>query len=135
MAILTTKKRKSLKPKTFGLPGERKYPMPDKSHAGNAKARAQQQYNKGKLSKGELSKIDAKANKILGEGKMKHNPGYSHEGKSTRRDEKGSDKKPSAARHSRESGTVQLISGRASKRAARAPGYSVTAPRAGSHSR
>ena len=36
---LTTKKRKSLKKSSFGLPGERKYPMPDKAHAKNAKAR------------------------------------------------------------------------------------------------
>ena len=47
------------------MPGERKYPMPDKSHAANAKARAQQQYDKGNLSKGTLNKIDAKANKVL----------------------------------------------------------------------
>jgi hypothetical protein len=47
------------------MPGERKYPMPDRSHAANAKARAQQQYDKGNLSKSELSKIDAKANKKL----------------------------------------------------------------------
>ena len=39
--------------------------MEDRSHAANAKARAQQQYNKGNLSKSELNKIDAKANKKL----------------------------------------------------------------------
>lgn len=38
MAKLTAKKRNSLKKETFGMPGERKYPMPDKSHAANAKA-------------------------------------------------------------------------------------------------
>ena len=65
MAKLTTAKRKNLKKSTFGLPGERKYPMPDRSHAANAKARAQQQYNKGNLSKSSLSTIDTKANKIL----------------------------------------------------------------------
>ena len=51
---------------TFGLPGERKYPMPDKSHAANAKARASQQVAKGNLSSSSKTKIDAKANKILG---------------------------------------------------------------------
>lgn len=65
MAKLTTADRKKLKAKTFGLPKERKYPMPDKSHAANAKARAQQQYNKGALSKGTLEKIDRKANRVL----------------------------------------------------------------------
>lgn len=66
MAKLTTKKRSSLKKETFGLPGERKYPMPDKAHAANAKARATQMVKKGKLSESAKDKIDAKANKILG---------------------------------------------------------------------
>ncbi len=65
MAILKTKARKKLKAKTFGLPGERKYPMPDKSHAVNAKARAKQMMNKGKLDKGEYDSIVRKANKKL----------------------------------------------------------------------
>lgn len=53
-------------PKTaFGLPGSRKYPMPDKSHAANAKARASQQYNKGRISASTKAKIFAKANTVL----------------------------------------------------------------------
>jgi hypothetical protein len=52
----------------FGLPGEKKYPMPDKAHAANAKARATQMENKGKLSAGSKAKIDAKANRILDKG-------------------------------------------------------------------
>lgn len=71
MAKLTTKKRKSLPKSDFGLPKEKKYPMPDKSHAANAKARATQMVKKGKLSKAQESKIDAKANKILGKKKKK----------------------------------------------------------------
>lgn len=71
MAKLTTTRRKSLKPSQFGLPGSRAYPMPDKSHARNAKARAAQQVNKGKLSKSAQSRINAKANKILGMGKKR----------------------------------------------------------------
>ena len=50
----------------FGLPGSRKYPMPDKSHAANAKARATQMVSKGKLSPSAASRIRAKANRILG---------------------------------------------------------------------
>ena len=65
MAKLTTKKRNSLPKSDFALPGQRKYPVQDRSHAANAKARAQQQYDKGNISKGTLSKIDAKANKVL----------------------------------------------------------------------
>jgi len=65
MAELKEKKRDSLKSSTFGLPEERKYPMPDKSHAANAKARASQQVKKGNLTKAEEAKIDRKADKIL----------------------------------------------------------------------
>ena len=65
MAQLTEKKRDSLKDSTFGLPEEHKYPMPDKSHARNAKARASQQVSAGNLTKAEERKIDRKADKIL----------------------------------------------------------------------
>lgn len=65
MAKLTTEKRKELPKTTFGLPEERKYPMPDKSHAANAKARATQQYEEGNLSAAKRAIINAKANEIL----------------------------------------------------------------------
>ncbi len=66
MAKLTSKARNKIPQKEFGLPGEKKYPMPDKSHAANAKARATQMVKKGKLSASSKNKIDEKANKILG---------------------------------------------------------------------
>lgn len=66
MAELTSRKRNSLAKSTFGLPGRRAYPMPDKSHAANAKARASQQYKAGHLTKNALERINAKANRILG---------------------------------------------------------------------
>ena len=69
MPKLTVAQRKKLPKKAFGLPGSEKYPMPDKSHAANAKARATQMVAKGKLSAASKSKIDAKANKMLGKGK------------------------------------------------------------------
>ncbi len=69
MAILRSAARNKLSKSTFGLPGERKYPMPNKSHAANAKARASEMFNKGKLSESSKNKIDAKANKILGKKK------------------------------------------------------------------
>lgn len=68
MAKLTAAKRKKIPTKEFGLPGEKKYPMPDKSHAANAKARATQMVKKGKLSSSSAAKIKAKANRILGKG-------------------------------------------------------------------
>jgi hypothetical protein len=69
VAKLETLQRNKLKSTSFGLPGERKYPMPDKAYAANAKARASQQEAKGNLSSSSKAKIDAKANKILGKGK------------------------------------------------------------------
>jgi hypothetical protein len=68
MAKLTTKQRNKLPKSDFGMPGEGKYPMPDKAHAANAKARATQMVKKGKLSPASKSKIDAKANRVLDKG-------------------------------------------------------------------
>ena len=65
MAVLPAKKRDALKKSTFGMPAQRKYPMPDKAHAANAKARATQQVKAGNLSPASKAKIDAKANKII----------------------------------------------------------------------
>jgi hypothetical protein len=65
MAKLTAKARKKIKSSEFGLPEERKYPMPDRAHAANAKARATQMVKKGKLSEAEEERIERKANKVL----------------------------------------------------------------------
>jgi len=51
------------------LPKERKYPMPDRSHAANAKARATQMVKAGRLSASSAAKIRAKANAMLKGGK------------------------------------------------------------------
>lgn len=69
MAKLSSKSRSKLPKGDFGMPGEKKYPMPDKAHAANAKARATQMEEKGKLSPSSKAKIDAKANKVLGKSK------------------------------------------------------------------
>ncbi len=71
MAKLTARVRNKIPKKEFGLPGEKKYPMEDKSHARNAKARASEMENKGKLSASSKAKIDAKADKVLGKPKKK----------------------------------------------------------------
>jgi len=67
MSELTTEARKKIPAEKFALPGGR-YPVEDKPHAANAKARASQMVKAGKLSVPEKKKIDAKANKVLGEG-------------------------------------------------------------------
>lgn len=66
MAKLTTAARKKIPREEFGLPGKRAYPMEDRTHAINAKARAAEF-----ASPGERAKIDAKADRVLGETKKK----------------------------------------------------------------
>jgi hypothetical protein len=65
MATMSEKQRDKLPESKFGLPEERKYPMPDKSHARNAKARASQAQNAGRITAAEEKKIDRKADTIL----------------------------------------------------------------------
>lgn len=69
MSKLDAKERKKIPKGKFGLPAEKKYPMEDKVHARNAKARASEMEHKGKLSMSSKLKIDAKADKVLGKKK------------------------------------------------------------------
>jgi hypothetical protein len=65
MARLTAKARKKLPRSKFAGPG-RSYPIPDRSHAANAKARATQMVNRGILSPATAARIKARANNVLG---------------------------------------------------------------------
>ncbi len=64
MSKLTSKGRDELPAKDFAGPG-RSYPIEDKAHARNAKARAAQAVKAGRMSKSEEGRIDAKADKEL----------------------------------------------------------------------
>ena len=64
MSKLSSKTRAALPAKGFAGP-KRSYPVPDKSHAANAKARATQAVKAGRMSPAEKNKIDAKANMVL----------------------------------------------------------------------
>jgi hypothetical protein len=66
MSKLTAATRKRIPASEFGLPSQRKYPVPDASHAINAKARATQMVAKGRLSSAAAARIRAKANAVLG---------------------------------------------------------------------
>ena len=68
---LSSAERKEIPKSKFGLPGARKFPITDPSHAANAKARATQQVKAGNLSPASKAKIDAKANAMLAKGKPK----------------------------------------------------------------
>ena len=65
MSKLTSKARKALPTSAFAGP-DRSFPVNNRSHAANAKARASQAVNAGRMSTSAKKKIDAKANKMLG---------------------------------------------------------------------
>ena len=65
MAKLNKKTRDSLPAKDFAEPAQRAYPVEDKAHARNAKARASQAEHAGRMSKAEEAKIDKKADAVL----------------------------------------------------------------------
>jgi hypothetical protein len=68
MAVLKAAARNKLPASKFGLPGSRKYPVNDPSHARNALARATQAVKAGRLSAATAAKIRRKANAVLGKG-------------------------------------------------------------------
>ena len=70
MANLNAKRRNALPAGDFAGPN-RSYPVNDRSHAANAKARASQAVKAGRMSSGQKAKIDAKANRVLGKGKKR----------------------------------------------------------------
>ena len=75
MGDLRSKRRARIPSRRFGLPERARtseakkesgnYPMPDRRHAANAKARAKQQLMRRRLSRAKYDRIVAKANKIL----------------------------------------------------------------------
>lgn len=68
MAKLSAAARKKLPAKKFAGP-DRSYPVQDKAHAANAKARATQAVKAGRMSADKADQIKAKANAVLGKKK------------------------------------------------------------------
>jgi hypothetical protein len=68
MTHLTKTARDALPDSAFGLPETRAYPMPDATHARNAKARAAEEFRSGNLTAKDRTRVDDKANRILGQG-------------------------------------------------------------------
>lgn len=64
MGKLTARARNALPAAAFAG-ADRTYPIPDKAHAANAKARATQAVKAGRMSSSTAAKIKAKANKKL----------------------------------------------------------------------
>lgn len=65
MSKLSTAQRKKMPASEFAGPN-RSYPVPDKTHAANAKARASMAAHEGIISAAEKARIDMKANRVLG---------------------------------------------------------------------
>jgi hypothetical protein len=66
MSELKADTRNELPDKDFAEPEKRAYPIEDKAHARNAKARASQAVKAGRMSKAEKIRIDKKADAVLG---------------------------------------------------------------------
>lgn len=65
MAVLDQEARDEIPKAEFGLPAERKYPLSDATHAVNAKGRAKQQLDKGRLTGAQYREIVRKADAAL----------------------------------------------------------------------
>lgn len=75
MGEMRSKNRAHVSRRNFGLPEKAQtpaakkesgnYPMPDRTHAANAKGRAKQQLKKGNLTKDQYEKIVKKADRVL----------------------------------------------------------------------
>ncbi len=65
MTELTARARNRLPNSKFAQPEKRAYPINDKPHARNAKARASQAHNAGRMSAAEKKRIDRKADAVL----------------------------------------------------------------------
>jgi hypothetical protein len=65
MAELDANARKRIPKSKFAESDKRKYPIEDKPHARNAKARASQAVKAGRMGKAEEAKIDRKADAVL----------------------------------------------------------------------
>jgi hypothetical protein len=68
MAELRAKARNKLPKQAFAEPDKRAYPIEDKAHARNAKARASQAVKAGRLSKAQGARIGKKADAVLKKG-------------------------------------------------------------------
>jgi hypothetical protein len=66
MSSLGSQSRNELPAEAFAEPERRAYPIEDKAHARNAKARVSQAVTAGRMSKAEAARIDKRADAVLG---------------------------------------------------------------------
>ena len=66
MAKLRAAQRNKLPSSAFGLPGQRKYPMEDRTHQIKAEEFATKEEHADKLSPAQAARIRAKAKRLLG---------------------------------------------------------------------
>lgn len=70
MSRLTSKSRKKIPTSKFAGPN-RTYPVENRNHAEDAKARAAEVYHEGRMSKAEEQQIDRRADAVLHRGGKK----------------------------------------------------------------
>ena len=68
MAKLTSQARSHLPATKFALPEQKKYPINDKAHARNAKARASEMKHQGKISASTKARIDHASDRVINRG-------------------------------------------------------------------
>jgi hypothetical protein len=68
MTKLRQSSRDKLPAGKFAEPNKRAFPIEDKAHAANAKARASQAAKAGRISRDEEAKIDKKADTVIQKG-------------------------------------------------------------------
>lgn len=66
---LSDKARDRLPDKAFGIPSQRKYPMPDPRHAANAKGRAKVALETGEINRKQYAAIVRKADRVIAQCK------------------------------------------------------------------
>ncbi len=62
---LSERQRDRLPDKAFGIPAQRKYPMPDPDHAANAKGRAKTAKKRGEITAKQYEAIVRKADRVI----------------------------------------------------------------------
>ena len=65
------RQRDRLPDRAFGIPSQRKYPMPDPDHAANAKGRAKTALKRGNLTRKQYDAVVRKADRVIS---MCHGP-------------------------------------------------------------
>lgn len=74
MARLTAADRRRIPPSEYGLPKQKAYPIEDRGHAIDAKARATEEERRGDITPSQRDEIDHRADAMLARAKNPEHP-------------------------------------------------------------